>query len=50
MKIYVVMGFYSREEREHPEYIDEFAEPEDAENCVLDFESVSGRLAWIETI
>ena len=49
-KTYVIMGYYSREERDYPEYIDEFTSLKDAKECVQDFESVGERFAWIETI
>ena len=46
---YVVYGYYSSADYgRHGEYIDEFSSLEDAQDCVNDFEKVSGRVAWIE--
>ena len=47
---YTVVGYYSPSDYDfNPEFIDEFDSQEEADECKKDFETVSGRLAWVET-
>jgi hypothetical protein len=45
---YTVYGYYSPADIGHPSFIEEFESKEEADQCVKDFESISGRYAWIE--
>ena len=46
---YVVYGYYSTSDVGFPgEYIDEFDNVTDADECVKEFEKIQGRIAWVE--